>query len=1086
MSKKERLSPEPVAEAGDTSLAGTAWPLIMTKIQVPRRRSDLLLRRRLVEFIHTHLDRKLILISAPAGYGKTTLLTDFANDTDLPTCWYTLDPFDRDLHVFLEHLVAAIATRFPAFGERSRALLRNVTDPGRNLYPIVATLVQEIYDTIPEYFVLVLDDHHAVEDQEQINEFLDLFVTYVDENCNLVIASRTLPALPNLSLLVARRMAAGLSIDELRFTPQEIQELALQNYDLRPSPQQAEILAQRTGGWITGLLLSVAPRWEQDQGKVPLRGRINVNLYDYLSRQVLEQQPPELQDFLLGSSVLDELDPALCSTVLEVEHPLELMDQLRARNLFVTEFEGGGDRLRYHDLFRDFLQTTLCRRDKALFRLLTRRAAAVYAKLEEWDRAVSRYQALEEHESVAEIIGSTATELFEGGRWDTLASWLDALPEEIMAKYPRFLVHRAKIYADRNDRSSALALYEKAMRSFAAVNDDAWMAYALAQESSVLRYQGQYAKAMAHCLEALTLVTGETEREQTAMALARKNAGLCQLRVGQLAEGVKELNLALHLYSELDCTGDVGQVYHDLGLAHELAGDLGEAGSNYQAALERWRELKNPGPWANTLNGLGVVYHLQGKYDEALSELKEALTKAQQAGDLRVEAFTWASLGDLHRDLRDFAQAEQAYTEGLQVANRAGEGFIITYILDALGNAFRQRGDLTRARQLLQEALEHAQKHGSDYEIGLCSASLGVLAAEEHDVTTAHNRLDQAIALFEAGGFKRELARTCLYRSRTIFSEGEHDQALFDLERALALVAQLGSEQLFLAEGRSLLPLLRYADGQWTGLDSLAPLLDKIEAFESQLELKSEPVVQVEPKSVLRICALGQALVELDGRVAQWPTKQSRDIFFCLLQHPQGRRKDELGAIFWPNHEPHKLDSIFRSTLYRLRRTLFREIVIFDDGVYCVNQDIDYWYDVEAFEQVLDKVLQETSYDAKVLLLEEALSLYQGDYLEGLYADWCALERERLRERFRMSLEILADQYSSYGRLQQAIELHRRVLVEDPYQETAHQGLMRCYFQLGDRAAAVRQYQICVDILRKDLGLNPMPETEDLYLQIID
>ena len=279
--------------------------LIATKLRIPRPRRDLLARRRLIDFLLNHLDRKLLLISAPAGYGKTTLLSQLAAESDVPVCWLSLDPFDRDLRNFLEYFVAAIASRFPAFGARSLALLRDTADPAANLYPLAATIVQELYDTIAEYFFLVIDDHHTVDEQEAINEFLDLFVSYVDENCHLILASRRLPALPNLSLLVARRQAAGLGIDDLRFTPAEIQALARQTHGLELTEEQAGLLVEQTGGWITGLLLTAVQQWEASQENVPCRGHVQVDLYDYFLCQVLEPQPPALRDFLLASSVLD-------------------------------------------------------------------------------------------------------------------------------------------------------------------------------------------------------------------------------------------------------------------------------------------------------------------------------------------------------------------------------------------------------------------------------------------------------------------------------------------------------------------------------------------------------------------------------------------------------------------------------------------------------------------------------------------------------------------------------------------------------------------------------------------------------------
>jgi LuxR family maltose regulon positive regulatory protein len=1073
---------------------GAAPPLIVTKIRVPRRRTDVLPRPRLTDFLHAHLDRRVILLSAPAGYGKTTLLTDFAHDTDLPVCWYTLDPFDRDLRIFLEYLIAAIAQRFPAFGQRSRAFLRDVTDLGGNLYPLVATIVQEMYDAIPEYFVLVLDDHHAVEDQEQINQFIDLLVTYVDENFHLILASRTLPALPNLSLLVARRQATGLSIDELRFTAEEIQALARQNYGLKLGLEQAKQLMQRTDGWVTGLLLTAVPHWQKAQSDVPVFGRVNVDLYDYFSAQVLNQQPALLRDFLLASSVLDEVSPELCSSVLGIDNPARLMDEVRARNLFVIEFEGHQNRLRYHDLFREFLQATLQRCDWLRFQHLTRRAAETYARRGEWERAVGRYLTLEEYQPVVEIVERTATALFETGRWDTLAGWIDALPPTIVETRPRILLYRGKIHLERGEHGDALTLYEQSEEAFAAAGAMGEAAHALAMKGYVLGFQGRYAQAIAYSQKALGLVTGSTDEETLSKALAHRNQGFCQLRMGQLEEGRRSLGQALLFYEDLDDPYDEGLVHQDLGLSYELAGDLTGAMEHYQAALLRWQRLGNLAPWANTLNSLGVIHHLRGEYEEAKTCLSEALSKVQQVSNFRVEAFVWASLGDVHRDLGTYEQARQAYTAGLHAATRAGSGFTIVYTQDGLGNIARLEGHRREARNRLQRALEYAESHGGTYEIGLCCASLGVLEAEEGNLVTAAGHLvtaaghlDRAIELFRAGGLRQELARAHLRRAQVAYLDGDEQDALADMEECLSVVEELGFDQFLVVEGVQFHSLLQFCLERGLRRSRLSDLLRRVDVHGAQLAVKPEPVIVAEPQLSLQIYALGQPRVELGGQNVQWATVQSRNLFFSLLQHPQGLRKEEIGQIFWPDHPPLKLDGIFRSSLYRLRRALFRESVIFEEGIYRFNWDSNYSYDAQAFDRLLDQAAQagSLSRQREAALLRDAASLYQGDYLEDVYDEWCMLERERLRGRYLSALESLAGLYVAQRDLQQAIDVCQRLLAEDPYREATHRELMHCYFRLGDRVAAIRQYQTCAGVLREELGLSPAPETEDLYLQII-
>jgi ATP/maltotriose-dependent transcriptional regulator MalT len=1093
--REDLTLPVPAAKPADPVRVGHTSPLIVTKIRVPRRRHDMLPRRRLVNFIHLHLDRKLILISAPAGYGKTSLLTDFAHDTDLPVCWYSLDRFDQDLHVFLEHFIAAIAARFPAFGERSRTFLADLKDPSRSLYPIVAILVQEIYDTIPEYFVLVLDDHHAVEVQEAINEFLDLFVTYVDENCHLILASRTLPALPNLSLLVSRRQAAGLSIDELRFTPQEIRALAQQNYNRQLTADQAAKLAQQTGGWITGLLLTAVSQWRPEEEEIPLQGKINVGIYDYLSRQVLAQQPTRLREFLLASSVLDELSPDLCSSLLQDNqtHPENLLRQLRARNLFVIEFEGDDGRLRYHDLFRDFLRSNLRRQDEALFHRLNRQAADMYAARGEWERAITRYLDLNDYEAAADLIEQCANQMYEAGRKDTLAHWIDSLPDKALAERPHFLVHRGKIHSDRSEHASALRLYDQAGKAFTEIGDTPWAAFALAMKANTLRFQGRYTDAMARSGEALALIelhapsaNQVTDREKATLALAHKNIGLCQLRMGRLSKSREALGAALGLYRDLDTPHDIGSVYHDLGVGYEMAGDLDRAVEHYQAALRRWEQLGNLGPWANTLNSLGVIYHLLGRYDDALDTLTDALAKVQQAADFRVEAATLASLGDLHRDLGAYEQARRSYTDSLEAANKAGGGFIVTYALDALGNTHRLRGDRSQARKLLVGALDRAEEHGSSYELGLCRTSLGILAGDEGDLTTALEHLDQAVELFGEGGFERDLARALFHRAHVSFKAGTGEESMADLHRALRLADQLGYDQFLVVEGLGLLPMLRHVLQHDEGGRGLPDLVRRIEDHRAERRRRPEPTVEVGPQRELKVYALGQPRVELDGESVQWATAQSRNLLYFLLQHPLGLRKEEIGSAFWPDHSPHKLDGIFRSTLYRLRRSLVRESVVYEEGVYRFNALIDHWFDVAAFQELLERAERTEDSAVRVNILEQALDLYQGDYLEGIYEDWCVVERERLRESYLDAEEALASLHARQGYLQQAIKGYQHLLEEDPYREAAHRDLMRCYYRQGDRAAAIRQYRTCVRILLQDLGLSPSMETEKLYLEVIE
>lgn len=1060
-------------------------PIIETKIQVPFRKTNLIKRPGLINTLHTHLNKKLIIVSAPAGFGKTSLLVDFAHVTDLPVCWYTLDKFDNDLRIFLDYLIASIERPFPGFGAHTRTILQEIIDPAKDIHLVVSSLVKEIIDTIPEYFVIILDDHQAIEDQDHINTFLELFLNYIDENCHLILASRSLPALPNIALLIARQQAGGIGIDELRFSSVEIQELARINYNQDLSLQQTELLAQRTGGWITGLQLTIPESWDQ-----PLIGEvgsaINSTLYEYLLKQVFNHQPVDLQKFLLETSVFEEIEIGICKEQLGIDNPLNYFELIRVRNLFFTEFKEFSDRIRYQDLFKKFLQSTLRLRDEEHYRNLTLLAAEYYTTRGEWDWAINRYLKLGEYQFIADIITHISQLYFDTGRWSTLAEWIDQLPPHIIEQKAVVSIFRGKIHAERGEYTSALICFTRAERIASKIGEKARAAQALAMKGVILRYQGHYTESITQCQQAFALVNGDTPDEKFAIALAHKNIGLSLIRLGQPKEGRQALNNALYIFVELVNPHDIGMIHHDIGLSLELTGDLEGAIKHYKSALENWEQLGNLSPWANTLNGLGVIYLQKGEYENAEKTLIDALEKARLVSDQRVEAYTLASLGDLYRDLGRYDQALITFERALSIAQRSGISFVETYALDGIGNTHMLQGDYQQAECRLSEALDYAERHDSSFEIGLCKISLAILANNFGNSTRAGKYLDEAIQVLDQAGFKQLLSRAHLHRGFTYFNQAKIKDALGCLERSIGLCVQIGNNHFLTLDALRVQPFLEYAVSEDIWRETLIEILDRTNIHQiAPTTTHPGASIQTQLQPSLKIYGFGSPEVYFQDKKVQWPIARSKDLFFYLLQHPKGQTKEEIGANFWPDHSPERLDAVFRSTLYRLRRVIYRDCIVFEDGLYRFNWEIKYRYDVHQFEDLLDKSKQEKNLSQYIVQLEESITIYKGDYLQGVYHDWADTERTRLRARYRSAIMDLASIFEKEKKYLHAIQLFQQLLIEDPFNETVHVELMQCYYRLGDRAAAIKQYQNCVTMLREELGLTPSPETQAVYNKII-
>ncbi|MFB0535263.1 MAG: tetratricopeptide repeat protein [Anaerolineae bacterium] len=1058
--------------------------VMITKVLLPSRQPGLLHRQRLVDFIHEHIDRKLILVSASAGYGKTSLLVDFAHDADLPICWYSVDEADRDPRVFLEYLMASIRQQFPDFGPRTESALSTVAKANGRLKTLTSALVNDIYD-VSDYFAVIIDDYHFADESQEVNTLVDELLRYLPENCHLIISSRTLPSL-TFSRLIARQESVGLGTAELRFTPAEIQTLLKQAYKLDIPAEQAEELARESEGWITGILLTTHTIWQGlVRSMVQARGA-GGQMYDYLADNVFGQQPPEIQRFLKDSSILREMSPALCDALLDSRHSLEMLRLIEKRNLFISRLEGAEPWYRYHHLFQKFLQDKLRLEEQERFNALHCRAAEVLQRMGNHEEAIRHYLQAEAYADAAGTIQQVAEATFKAGRWETLASWIDSLPDKITRSNPELPWFRARVYTEVGQLSQALASFGMAHAEFERRGDRAGVSRVLVRRAIALRLAGRVEEAIKDCQAVVSDLDGH---HPSIAAMAYRNLGICYGMQGDYHKSAGELEKALQLYERCGDDHNVAWTRQDLGLAQWKIGNLARADLELGRAVEHWRRERKTGTLAMALNNMGVRQHCRGRYAEALETLEEALMIAQEASYPRGEAHALASLGDVYRDLGDLRRALDLYQQALKVSRQAGEAVMEIYTLNATSEARRLAGDLDEAWDLARASLAASQAQQLSFHTGLAQLSLGVICYERGEAQEALGWLEKARQRMERSGAKHELARVHFHLAQAHFLLKEFQSARRHLLQLLALTDELGYDQFIALEARRARPLIQYAASRRLGGDRFARLMKKSQEIPAEGKISPPLATTVSiPLPRLEIRALGTPQVLKDGTPVgkgEWQTATAEELFFYLMAHRNGQPREQITDVFWPNLPPTRAKSTFHSTVYRLRRAIHMEILAFDrsSGIYELNPEVCYRYDVDEFEKLLKA--GPGSGESRAEALRQAIALYRGEYLEGFYSDWCLPRRRNLEEQYLGALSELAHWSMDKGSYDQALELCEKALQKDSYYEEMHRLMMRCYSLLGQPARVTKVYQRCARVLGEDLGMEPAAETVALYQKLM-
>ena len=471
-----------------------------TKILVPRRRSDLLTRSRLISLLDDLLDYPFTLISAPAGYGKTSLMIDLANQVDYPVCWFSIDPLDLDPNRFLAHFIHAIQVQFPEFGHSTLSVLENQANPLQDPAQLISNLINEIYQAISEHFVLFLDDFHYLNTDQEICAFISSFGQAMDDNTHLVMASRTLFDFPDLPLLIGRRMAKGIGFGELAFQTDEIRSYYTNILKRDISNEKINNLFDQTEGWITGLVFSADTDITAMPGYNNMDKVTGADLFQYLAEQVLDKQPKQIQKFLLRSSLVDEFNPDYCDQIFgqpDSDGWADVISDLQKNNLFIQQTEDEASWFRYHTLFKDFLRPRLHEQCPEIEKDILSRLLAIHRESNSWEKAFEIASQLGSPVLMAEVIENASSDLIHQGRIKLLSSWLETLPEEGFEAYPILFILRGISHTSLGNPSQGLTYINSIINKTAIANDTYLSTRALLCRITTYRILGRYSKALS-------------------------------------------------------------------------------------------------------------------------------------------------------------------------------------------------------------------------------------------------------------------------------------------------------------------------------------------------------------------------------------------------------------------------------------------------------------------------------------------------------------------------------------------------------------------------------------------------------------
>jgi len=1070
----------------------SGFPIQYAKVQPPPLREETLARHRLLDWLAAKIHHRVILVLADAGYGKTTLLTDFSGRTRLRTIWYRLDDDDRDWISLLHHLVAAGREVDPAFAPTTAAMLADTSLTGPTRDAVIDTFMRELQGIAPHGAVLIFDDFHLVDGAPDVQRIARELVSRAPERLTVVFASRRLPGIP-LSRLRSIGEVAELTTDDLRFDADETARLFRDTYGRTLDPDVIADVAARTEGWAASLQLVNAALRDRTPGEVrsfvrSLSGADH-ELYDYLAEEVVGDLSEDLQEFLMRTSILQVVTPELAGVATGLEPPIVANLTAAAERVTLLSRRARGPRteLRYHPLVRGFLEDRLAREhgDDAVRAL--HRTVAAYAESIDWRIAAHHHWLADDRSQAHDIIDRSAQSIIGRGEYLVAAPYVADLPEK--DQRASFAVVLSRSDFRRGDVESALDHAKQAIQ----IDPRSEVGQANLASLSLTMGDAVGAERAARILASLT-------SDPIWLGIAEGFIEVIEASIdGDIRRSVDRLTSIAAAQGARDQSHFEGISYLNLSESYRALGHADAASAAAAKALDLL-ESSSAGAEMASARAISAWSQAHLGHDNAWATIGEALQERNRVirADVLLEAaeleLFYGDEGMAADYLDAFASSGSEYPAPsipavALAAIRAGRPNDAIDILEStdLEVPTGRAGHKAQALAIYAHALVAARDDRSSEAIGL--ARRHALAQGAYRWTAY---LDAIAAVDEGPDALGRLVR--LAQPETMWSSS------YIAEFAATSLGALAprERQSIAAEAvrrprRWRGPLRQAIDHGGTESVEAARILESIGEHEDvarlrrlarryrgrpEAELGRALARRIAPK--VRIEDLGRVSMSVGERPIEGSDVRRKVLaLLCfLVSRPRmSAARDEVMDALWPEIDPADALNSLNQTVYFLRR-IFEPDYKDDLSPGYLHHDSDVmWLDpglVWARSQACLELMRGAAQGPQPKDVEELSRDYVAPFaLDFTYEEWATDYRASLHAAYLQIVETAVAADTASGHFDRGLNLARRALEISPDADQIELSLLRLLRLSGSHAAAAEQYSHYAAAQRETYGIEP-------------